>query len=483
MFSDSPGTPGRSAHTPRMMRSILHAGLGRLVQLGDDLGLEQRVHLGHDPALLSGLRLLGFAPDGGNELSVQGEGRLPQMAQLAGLAQAGELHEHVVDVGTDLLVAAQHPEVGVQHRRARVIVARAEVTVAAQLPALAAHHQRELGVRLVADDAVDHVRANLLELRRPVDIGLLVEAGEQLDDDGDFLAALRRVDQDLHHLGVDAGAVHGLLDGHDVGILRGLLDEVDHQPERLVRVVQQDVVLADGGEHVGPLDHAPGQAGRERPVLELRRVDLVRDLHQAHEVHRPADLIQVVVHQPELLQQELDHLRRALVRGLEPHRFAEAPLRQLALQRRAQVLDLFLVHVQVAVAGDAELIAAQHLHAGEQLAYVRVDDGGQEHETMVAAGDLARQLDHARQHARRLHQRDPGLAAEGVLAGQLHREVQALVEDARERVRRVEPDRREHRHQLAEEIVLDPVALRTVPLAATQKANALVREQAAPIPG
>ena len=76
---------------------------------------------------------------------------------------------------------------------------------------------------------------------------------------------------------------------------------------------------------------------------------------------------------------------------LEPHRLAEAALRQLALQRGAQVLHLFLVHVQIAVARDAELVAAQHLHAREQLADVRVDHRRQEHEAVVAAGDLARQ--------------------------------------------------------------------------------------------
>ena len=75
------------------------------------------------------------------------------------------------------------------------------------------------------------------------------------------------------------------------------------------------------------------------------------------------------------------------------------------------------------------------------------------------------QADHARQHARRLHDGRARIAAEGVAALQLDGEIQALVEDARERVRGIEPDGREHRHHLAEEVVADPLLLRRRPFA------------------
>ena len=57
---------------------------------------------------------------------------------------------------------------------------------------------------------------------------------------------------------------------------------------------------------------------------------------------------------------------RAVGGGLEPHRGAVAALRELALERAAQVVDFLLVDEQVAVARDAELVAAEHLHAREQ---------------------------------------------------------------------------------------------------------------------
>ncbi len=56
-----------------------------------------------------------------------------------------------------------------------------------------------------------------------------------------------------------------------------------------------------------------------------------------------------------------------------------------------------------------------------------------------------RQPDDARQRARHLHDRELRIAAERVLARQPHDEVQALVLDARERVRGIEAERRQHR--------------------------------------
>jgi hypothetical protein len=63
--------------------------------------------------------------------------------------------------------------------------------------ALAAHHQRQLGVGLQLDEAEDHLHAGALEVARPADVGLLVEARLQLDQRGDRLAGLRRLDQRL----------------------------------------------------------------------------------------------------------------------------------------------------------------------------------------------------------------------------------------------------------------------------------------------
>jgi hypothetical protein len=52
--------------------------------------------------------------------------------ELAGLAQPGELLEDLGHVGADLFVGGEEAEVGVEARRARVVVAGAQVHIAAQ---------------------------------------------------------------------------------------------------------------------------------------------------------------------------------------------------------------------------------------------------------------------------------------------------------------------------------------------------------------
>ena len=71
-----------------------------------------------------------------------------------------------------------------------------------------------------------------------------------------------------------------------------------------------------------------------------------------------------------------------------------------------------------------------------------------------------RQADDAWQGTRDLHDREFGVAAEGILAGQAHDEVEALVLDARKRPRRIEPQRRQYRFDFLREVVGQPLALR-----------------------
>ena len=66
-----------------------------------------------------------------------------------------------------------------------------------KLAAFAAHDQRQLGVGLQLDEAVDDLHAGAFEVARPADIGLLVEARLELDQRGDRLAGFGRLDQRL----------------------------------------------------------------------------------------------------------------------------------------------------------------------------------------------------------------------------------------------------------------------------------------------
>ena len=71
------------------------------------------------------------------------------------------------DVLADALVGGQQPEVLVHPSGLRVVVAGADVGVAADALGLVADHHRQLAVRLQADQPVDHVAAGVLELAGP----------------------------------------------------------------------------------------------------------------------------------------------------------------------------------------------------------------------------------------------------------------------------------------------------------------------------
>jgi hypothetical protein len=74
----------------------------------------------------------GFALDLRDDRAVQAERRLQQLAQPRHAREAGQLQKDLVNVLADRLIGGQQAVVGVEARGLRVIVAGAQVAVAAQ---------------------------------------------------------------------------------------------------------------------------------------------------------------------------------------------------------------------------------------------------------------------------------------------------------------------------------------------------------------
>ena len=74
-----------------------------------------------------------------------------------------------------------------------MVVAGADVRVAAQAVVVLAHDQDHLAVGLQPDDAVGDVDADVLQPARELDVGRLVEARLELDHHRDLLAVARRL--------------------------------------------------------------------------------------------------------------------------------------------------------------------------------------------------------------------------------------------------------------------------------------------------
>ena len=152
-------------------------------------------------------------------------------------------------------------------------------------------------------------------------------------------------------------------------------------------------------------------------------------------------------------------------------------LGQFPLQRHAQVRDLLVVDEQVRVARDSKGVAPVDFHPGEELADMGLHDRREQHDVVRVIGQSLRQPDQARQCTRRLHDRHAGLAAERIVPPEFDGEVQALVEHARERMRGVQADRREHRQDLDAEILARPCRDGFVPVGRDVDDDALGREQ------
>ena len=228
----------------------LDAGAGCRIQGLDQAAFHQGIHLGDDMRTFARFGEACLAMDGREQAVMQREGRQQQAVQVARASEARELLEHVADILADAFIAGQQAEIGVEPRGARMVVAGGHVDIALEAPGFAANDQQHLRVCLESHHAIDNVGADLFELGGPGEVGLFVEAGQQFDNHGHLLAALGRIDQVLHQHRVGAGAIHGLLDGDDVGVGCGLIEKINDRGEGLIRVMQQDFALADGCKQV-----------------------------------------------------------------------------------------------------------------------------------------------------------------------------------------------------------------------------------------
>ena len=149
---------------------------------------------------------------------------------------------------------------------------------------------------------------------------------------------------------------------------------------------------------------------------------------------------------------ELAQLRRHLAVELDADHRAAAAALQRGLEQAHQILGLFL-DLDIAVADDAERAGALDLVAGEQLADEQADRLFERDEADTRAlrsGRRMKRFERRRQAQQRRHL----LAVLAVAQLQRHRE--AEIGDERERMRRVDRQRRQHRKDLLLEMVFQP---------------------------
>ena len=332
------------------------------------------------------------------------------------------------------------------------------MAVGLETVALAPDDHAELGVGLPFDEAEDDVDARALHGAGPAQIGLLVEAGLDLDEGGDVLAVLGRLDQGGDDGAVLGGPVQGLFDGDDVGIAGGLAQELDHHVEALERVVDQHVLLADRREDVAAVVADAFRIAR-LVALELQlRVARGNELRQLGEAQHAVDQNDVLRCRVQLVGDEGAQIVGHGGLDLDPHDRAEAALLQGLLELHDEVLGLFL-DLDVAVADQTEDAALQYVAAREQV----VDEEHQQALQRQIAFAPRGRATVGGQRPEALHLgRHGDEGVEGAVVRpplQLQRQREAEVGQEGEGVGRVDRHRRQHGEQLVQELGLQPLAL------------------------
>ncbi len=142
MFSEHAGNAGAQAHTPRTMRSIFTPARDARYSASMACGSTSAFILAMMRAGLPSRAFCCFAFDLGEDRLVQAERRLQQAAELGRLREARELQEELVHVLPHFVGTGEKAVIRVTARRARVIVAGAEVAVAPDAARFAADHEQ-----------------------------------------------------------------------------------------------------------------------------------------------------------------------------------------------------------------------------------------------------------------------------------------------------------------------------------------------------
>ena len=168
-----------------------------------------------------------FSGDEVEEFRLHGGGCGDEALEAEELRAAGDGVEEEGGVVAVFRFAGQVGEVRVKAGGGFIVVAGAEVDVAAEVSGLSADDEADFCVGFQAFDAIDDLCAGALEFVRAGEISGFVEAGFEFDECGDVFAIFSGFDESVDDSGFAGGAIEDLFDGDDVGVLGGFLDEAE----------------------------------------------------------------------------------------------------------------------------------------------------------------------------------------------------------------------------------------------------------------
>ena len=441
-------------------------GLRCLVELLGHSHIDQTVHLENHPASPGGDFVVDERLETGPQLI-----RRDQQLAVADLASVpGEMVEQVGDIGADLRVGGEDADVFVDPGGAVVVVARADMAVAADAVGFLANGHRNLGVDFQTEQAIGDMDPRLFEPTGPPNVRGLVESGLEFDEHGDLLALFGRLDAGIDDRAAAGGAVERDLDGQHVGVVRGLVDELnDRAAERLVRVLNENITSSDLGEDVDRF--VAGLQSWVDNALPLgptqSRAFDVGDLVERGRIERRSSDVDRRRVEIEFAEQEVEHLVGHRCIDLEAGGTSEPAPPQFVLDRRQEVVGLVERIGKVGIAGDAEGVVLLHLHARKQLVEMCGDDFLERHETIGVADP-----EPSGQRVRDLHPGEEFALVPWIADDD--RQVERQIRHIGERVTRVDSERRKHREDPVAEPLRQPSLVVGVEIAPRRQLDSLL---------
>ncbi len=189
-------------------------------------------------------------------------------------------------------------------------------------------------------------------------------------------------------IGIGLGrAVQGHLDGQHLRIFRGLLDELHDRAERFIRMVNQQVLVADRGENAFALGERGRHLGLERGLLQVAESLELAECQECRQVDRAGDLVDVAIFELECRgRQQLDEkVFVGSFRDFQSHRRSPLALAERLFDRGQKTgPDLVFLDGQIAVARDAKRHAFGRAIAAEERIEPWADDVFEQDESPLA---------------------------------------------------------------------------------------------------
>src|SRR5712671_3927023 len=323
------------------------------------------------------------------------------------------------------------------------------MNVGEKLSAFAAHHQGNLRVRLQLQKSIDDLHAGTLEIAGPANVGFLVEARFQFDQRRHRLAGLGRFGELAHDRAVLAGTVQGLLYRRDGGVARRLSYELDDDIKAFIGMVDDDVLLPNRREAIAA--EVPNAFGKARIVGGKHEIGALVDdqLLGIVETENSISSENVGWGGVELFHQEAAEIGRHCRIDSKMDRVAPPASFECRLVEADQILGL-LLDLDLAVAQQSEHALRDHREAREQVIQEQRDHLFDRQESDPGSGQTNESVDRRRDQGQRLQ---PNTIADPL---ELQRQTKAAIGDKRERMSRINRERRQDRKDLGHEPVFEP---------------------------